>query len=129
MNALAIGMPVAHRLGYQGSGYRLLGPTFLKLGMPVLLIDDVFLPDPDLGLNPFSADMPSEMSKVRLHQRGDESWVFVDREHVPRVRLPFTLISPSDTRCWLVVCDTFWTEQSCTYLWRGRVGVAQLLPT
>ena len=50
-------LPPVTRVGYD-HGWHLLGPTFLNLGMPILIVDKAFLDPTAYGLEPFGTRNP-----------------------------------------------------------------------
>ena len=73
-------LPRIARLGFD-DGWLVLAPTFLNLGVPILLVDYQIVGPTDLGLEPFSSHRPATpwaRAKAHLDQHGGSLALWTD---------------------------------------------------
>ena len=127
-------MPPITRVGFD-HGWLLLGPTFLNLGVPLLLVDQTFLPDTaSLGLEVFGTRNPATPLPAAPLQV-ERSGRFIGLRDV---RLPladpvaigvFADPTPLDllaatNQVAIAIGDTWAAQQSWSELWTFAIGIA-----
>jgi hypothetical protein len=127
-------LPPVRRLGFD-CGWLLLGPTFLNLGRPVLLIDTALLGDAaSYGLEPFGTRNPRKplpgarlLVEVSGHLVGIWATSAPDRDLITigTFDQPADLSALSFTeRVVLMVGDTWAAQQTWSTLWQFAIGTA-----
>ena len=139
MVATLLGEPlpqVAH-VGFD-HGWLLLGPTFLNLGMPMLLVDRVFLDPTPYGLELFGTRNPRTplpQTPLLVERSGrflglrDRRTSCADPIAIGAFTNPGCLgLLATTSSLVLAVGDSWAAEQSWSTLWRFEIGVASFRP-
>lgn len=128
------------RLGFD-DGWFCLGPSFLNLGLPVLLVDHRIIgPVGRLGLEPFGSRnprQPLESAKIRAVINGNGVSVWTASGPHPSLLAahwfepspPALRESQRVRRFILIVGDTFDVEVSWSALWNSFIGLATVAHT
>ena len=123
--------PEVARLGFD-AGWLILGPHFLKFGLPTVLVDHRIAGDASLGLEIFGAHRPGTPWAPALVQ------VCRVRRHVSLLSTPSLVLIASRSfaqdpaaldgysQVLAMVGDTHAIQLSWSALWAGRIGLAQL---
>lgn len=132
--------PTVARLGFD-DGWLVLGPHFLKLGLPVLLVDHRLVgPVDGLGLESFGSRdprRPLESAKIRavLNGGGVSLWA-ASAAHQSLLAAHWFEPSPAAVlesqpvqRLILIVGDTYDVELTWSALWTCFVGIATIART
>lgn len=145
MNALALGalartsQPPVARLGFD-EGWLLLGPTFLDLRRPVLLVDKILIgPTSTLGLEPFNSRNPRVRLNVCRIQvvtagSGISLWTGSGASRC-LLAAGWEVASRSRDICWathdiiLLVGDTYAVEVSWSAIFACLIGAATVQGT
>ena len=133
---LADQLPQIARLGFD-HGWLILGPTFLNLGAPVLLVDQALTgPGDRLGLEPFGTRDPSTplpTANARVEIAGPHLGLWDTRPHIPELITIGTIASIEEfqvlywaARLVLMVGDTGAAERAWSELWQFTIGLAPI---
>lgn len=125
--------PMIKRLGFE-DGWWLLSPHFLKLGLPVVLVDECFLPEHALRHLEFfgtqKPEVPLPHSGMRVEWRGYGIQLY-DTQRDSRAlasnwyRTSTLPIPPATASVLLLlVGNSYALHESWSALWSSRVGVA-----
>jgi hypothetical protein len=133
---LAEQLPRIARLGFD-HGWLILSPTFLNLGVPVLLVDHALTGHGgSLGLEPFgtrdpSTPLPNARARVEIAGRCLGLWD--TRPRIPELITIGTIAHPEDLEVlfWadqlvLLVGDTGAAERAWSELWQFTIGLAPI---
>lgn len=133
---LSESLPAITRLGFD-HGWLLLGPTFLKLGMPVLLVDTALVGDcTSFGLEPFGERDPRKplpISQLRVEVSGRYVGISDTRPADVELITIGTFEDPTRLKALLVaeqlallIGDTRAAQQSWSALWQFWIGVGSI---
>mgnify|MGYP001172812375 CR=1 FL=1 len=130
-------LPQVAHVGFD-HGWLLLGPTFLNLGMPMLLVDRVFLDPTPYGLELFGTRdprAPLPRTPLAIERSGrflglrDERTPYADPIAIGAFTNPGCLgLLATTSSLVLAVGDSWSAEQSWSTLWRFEIGVASFRP-
>lgn len=131
-------LPQIARLGFD-HGWLVLGPTFLNLGVPVLLVDQTLAgPGDRLGLEPFGTRdprTPLPTANARVEIVGPHLGLWDTRPRIPELISISTTASIDDfaalywaARLVLMVGDTGAAERAWSELWQFTIGLAPIGP-
>ena len=126
-------LPPVTRVGYD-HGWHLLGPTFLNLGVPMLVVDKAFLDPAAYGLEPFGTRDPrTPLPRTPLLVECSGRFVGLRDQRTPHAD-PIAIGAFADPgvlgrltaaeRIALAVGATQALELSWSALWESHIGIA-----
>lgn len=126
-------LPPVTRVGYD-HGWHLLGPTFLNLGVPMLVVDKAFLDPAAYGLEPFGTRNPhTPLPQTPLLIERSGRFIGIRDQRTPHadpiaigafVDPPLLEWLTGADQVVLAVGDTRAMELSWAALWESHIGTA-----